>query len=523
MQFSFRFTPVGFFARCAVWMLATGTGSVLLPGVVSAQTLQTQEQGKSTHPSWWLEPHIAVQHTVTSNVRRNATDISDQVTEVSPGLRWVGNTARIKGFADYTLHGIHYAHDSDQANVRHKLNAHVAIEAIEQRVFVDVDGVVSLQSLSAFGAPVDGAPANPNAVQTSRFGISPYLRGRFGSAAEYEVRYKVQRTLTDTDRSSNITLQDWRLHLNNQASGQRLGWSVDATQEQADYSFGRSIDTTALRGRLSYAATPQLMLAVVGGTESTNQISLERESHRIWGVGAQWRPSERTRLVFERESRYFGESHNVLLEHRTARTVWRYTDTRGVSNGLGVPSASMGGLFDLLNGFYAPMEPDPIRRTQLVLAEMDRLGLPADFQVPQDFLRSSSTLKRSQQLSLALLGRRSVVTLAVMQSQQQRLGLQGLNLGDDFDANAHIRQRGWGLLLSHRLTPNMSVQTGLVEQRSVGTASDQQTRVRSLSLGLNTLLAPRTSGAILLRRTVSNGRASPYNESALVATLTHRF
>lgn len=521
MRSSFRSPPLVLFARCAVWVLATGTGPALLPGAVSAQT--TPAQGQANPPSWWLEPRIEVQHTATSNVRRDATDITDQVTEVSPGFRWVAHTARVKGFADYSLRGFHYARDAGHDNVRHHLNASAAIEAIEQRAFIDVTGVVTVQPLSVFGAPVDGAPGNPNAAQTSSFGLSPYLRGRFGSAAGYEARYSVQHTDTDTARRSNVTVQDWRLRLDNQHSGQLLRWSVNANQERVDYSLGQSIDTAALRARLRYAVMPQLELAVVGGVESTNQISVARESHRISGVGAQWRPSPRTTLLFERENRYFGGAHNVVLEHRSARTVWRYTDKKGISNGLGGQSASQGALFDLLDGFYTSIEPDPIRRTQRVLAEIDRLGLPADLQVPQDFLRSSSTLKREQQLSLALLGRRSMVALAVMQSHNQRLGQVGLSLGDDFDVNERIRQRGWSLLLAHRLTPNTSVQAGWIAQRSTGTAQGLETRVRSLALGLNTLLAARTSGALLLRRTLSDGSSSPYNESAIVAILTHRF
>lgn len=520
-------------ARCAVCTLTVAPA--LLPSVVSGQTLQeaakaTQEPGKAQHepgkanaPTWLLEPRIKLQHTVTSNVRRDATDTSDQVTEVSPGLRWMGHTARIKGFADYSLRGFHYARSTAPSSVEHNLNASASIEAVEQRVFVDVNGMVKMQPISAFGAPVDGTPANPNAAQTSRFGLSPYLRGRFGSAADYEARYSVQRTHTDIARRSNATLQDWLLRLDNQHSGQLLEWSVNASQEKSDYSIGRSIDTTALRGRLGYAVTPQLQVTVLGGAESTNQLSPVRESHSITGVGAHWRPSERTTLLLERENRYFGSAHNVLLEHRTVRTVWRYTDKKGISRGLGAQSASLGALFDLLDGFYTSIEPDPILRSQLVLAEIERLGLPADLQVPQDFLRSSSTLERVQQLSLALLGRRSMVTLAVMQSQNQRLGQRELNLGDDFDVNGRIRQRGWSLQAAHRLTPYTSVQAGLIGRRSVGTALDQETRVRSLVVGLSTLLAPRTSGSVVLRRTLSDGKSSPYDESAIVATLTHRF
>ena len=513
----YRRTASASVARCAA--LALAAAPAFFPCLATAQ--QEAEPATSRQPSLWLEPRVTLQHTVTSNARLDSTAISDQVTEVSPGFRLVSNTARVKGFADYSLRGIHYAKQSNSSHVEHNLNANAVIEAVEQWAFVDVSGVVAPQSISVFGAPVNGSPANPNASQTASYRISPYLRGHLGSVADYEARYSLQDTRTDTSSRSNVTVQDWLLRVGSN-KGQVLGWSVDGSQQTADFSLDRRIETSALRGTLNYAVTPQLLLSGVGGTESTNQISATRESHSIWGAGATWQPSQRTRLSVNGERRYFGNAYNVALEHRTARTVWRYTDSRGISNGQDAQSASLGPLFDLLNGFYAQIEPDPIRRAKLVLAEIDRLGLSTGTQVLPDFLRSSSTVQRMQQLSLALLGQRTMVTLTASHSNNRRLD-GTLHLGDDFDTNANIRMRGVSLLLAHRLTPNTSIQASLDERRSVGTVPGLETRVRTLSLGLNTLLAPRTSGGIQVRRSLSDGSASPYSESAVVGTITHRF
>lgn len=500
--------------------LAMASVPALLPGAVTAQ--QDDVQAAPRQPSLVFEPRVSVQHTITSNARLDATSVSDQITEVIPGFQLISNTARVKGFVDYSLHDVYYARESRFNSIRHNLNASAVVEAVEQWAFIDVAAVVASQPISAFGAPVGGLPANPNTSQTSSFRFSPYLRGRIGAAVDYEARYSVQDTRTKTDSRSDITTQDWLLHLGSRESGRIVGWALDASNQVADYSLGRSIETTALRARVSFAVTSQLVLTGIGGTESTNQLSPKRESHRITGFGAAWQPSERSRLSFERESRYFGESHNASLEHRTGRTVWRYTDIKAISNGLGAQSASLGSLFDLLDGFYTQLEPDPIRRTQLVLAEIERLGLPANVQVFQDFLRSSSTLQRVQQLSLALLGQRSTVTLAISRSDNRSIG-GPLQLGDDFDTNSRIRQRGWNLWLAHRLTPNSSIHASWGDQRSVGTLPGLETRVRSLVVGWNTLVARRTSAGIQIRRVLSDGPASPYSESAIVGTITHRF
>lgn len=225
----------------------------------------------------------------------------------------------------------------------------------------------------------------------------------------------------------------------------------------------------------------------------------------------------------ERENRYFGESHNVLLEYRTARTLWSYVDRKNINTGLGDRSlATIGSLYDLLDNIYARIEPNSIRRSQLVLQEIERRGVPANTQVFPDYLTSSSTVQRLQQLSLALLGQRGTVTVAVSRSDSRALdGL--LRLGDDFDVNTRIRQRGWHLTAGHRLTPNASVNASLSDVRSLGSAPGQETRVRSFALGWDALVARRTSVGIQLRRSLLNGGARDYSESAITGFITHRF
>lgn len=503
--------------------------AAMLQSDISPLQAQTRLQSQSTkvrtdpHRSgFWLEPRLTVQHTATSNVRLDAMNSSDQVTEVMPGFRLLSDTARIKGFVDYSLRAAHYAKKAATDKFWHDLNAKVVVEAVEDRFFIDLYGIASLQPISVFGAPGADTPANRNMAQTSIFGLSPYLKGRISSDVDYEARYSVRDVRTDADNRSDITTHDWLLHVGSRNTGRIVGWAVDATQQTADFSSGRRIDTTALRGRISYAITPQLRIVGIGGVESSNQLSPNQKSHDIVGFGGNWQPSERTRLLFERESRYFGESHNVEFEHRTPRTVWRYTDRRSITNGLGMQSASLGSLYDLLDGFYARLEPNPVRRAQLVLADIERRGLPANMQVFQDFLTSENILQRVQQLSFALLGQRSSLTMAISRTDSRRLE-GSLNLGDDFATNTQIRQRGWSLMLAHRLTVNSSIHASIGEMRSVGSVPGLETRVRPLVIGWSTLLTRRTNTGLQLRRVLSDGSTSRYDESAIMGFITHRF
>jgi uncharacterized protein (PEP-CTERM system associated) len=237
----------------------------------------------------------------------------------------------------------------------------------------------------------------------------------------------------------------------------------------------------------------------------------------------EWRPSDRSRVFVEAERRYFGTGHTISLDHRTGRTVWRYSNTRGaVTNTLAATSASLGSIYDLLDGQFLADFPDPVARAQRVDAELRRLGLPADAEVFDDFLRSSAALERSQRLSVALVGVRSVVTFAVARGDSQRLD-PVVALGDDFDLNTSIRQRSWSINYAHRLTPITSFTAALSNRRNIGTALGQENRLRTLTLGATTQLGVRTSGSVQLLRSYYDSSVGTYDETAISGLITHRF
>ena len=114
----------------AAWVLASA------PGLVAAQVPDLGSDPQSRTPSTqspagggvaarsgsdqleprasgqWFEPRISVQHTVTNNSRLIHNGSGDQITEVMPGFRLARDTARLKGFVDYTLRAVNYARDT---------------------------------------------------------------------------------------------------------------------------------------------------------------------------------------------------------------------------------------------------------------------------------------------------------------------------------------------------------------------------------------------------------------------------
>ena len=499
---------------------------LLLSASVQTQALAQDAAATGPKPTLWLEPRISVGATLSDNGNLSATNPrSEQLIEVSPGVRLVMNGPRVRGFFDYSLRGLYYTQDTSGDNLRQALNASGTFNAWDNRFFVDVSGVIDDQAVSAFG-PSANTFGDTNRSETASFRFSPYFKGSLADTADYELRYSLETRNTQANTRSDVTVQALSLALGSRPQGQTLGWSLNASSQDVDYSLGRATSTNNLRAGLIVAITPQLSSTLFAGVESNDILTPERKSYNTIGVDVDWRPSNRSRVFVGLEDRYFGNAHNIALEHRTARTVWRLTDTRGVVDSpLQAAQASLGSIYTLLDNLYAPTVPDPVERAQRVNAELLSLGLPADAPIFQSFLSSSATVQRAQSLSLALVGQRSVVTFALTRNRSNRLQSL-LSLGDDFDTNSRIDLQGWSVNLALRLTPISSVSASLARQTSEGNGIGftQTNRSTSFDLGYTTRLAPRTSGSLQLRHTQYNNSAvNAFSETAIIGLLTHRF
>ena len=84
-------------------------------------------------------------------------------------------------------------------------------------------------------------------------------------------------------------------------------------------------------------------------------------------------------------------------------------------------------------------------------------------------------------------------------------------------------QQGLSLSVGHRLTPQTSASADWSLQRNEGSQTGLSTRLNTLTLRLNTQLAPRTSGSLQLRRSVQDSPANPYGETSIAGFVNHRF
>jgi len=472
-----------------------------------------------------MVPRISISETLTDNVRLTSTgQQSDQITEISPGIRISSEGARLKGYFDYAVNEIVYAQSTSSSRTQNALTTFGTLEAVDNWAYLDFSGSISQQTISAFGAPsTSNASINANQSEVSSYRVSPYVRGRLGDMARYEARYSRAVTQGDTAAGSGVATADGVVNISGDSAFRNLGWSADASQQTIDYSTGRPTEADRLNLGLSYSITPQLSVSANAGRETNNYTSIDKQGYGTSGVGVNWFPSENTKFSAALDHRSFGDTHRLSFEHRTARTAWKFTDSKDAS---ATPSqtgiTSIGPIYDILYSQFASIEPNPTARAQLVNAYMQANNISPGTNVTSSFLTSALSLTRRQDLLFALLGVRDTITFMATRSESSRLDIVSSGV-DDLTTSSLVRQRGFSVNYTHRLTPDYSLGVLASQQKTSGDSSLQDATLRLLNVNVTGKVGKRTTASVGIRRVSYSGNTAPYEETAVMFNLIMQF
>ena len=495
-----------------------------------------------------IAPRVSVSETYTNNVLLSSTDKQGElVTQVSPGIRIVSTGGRITGSLDYSLNELMYARNTSARRSENALNAVGKIEAIDKWAYIDFSGVIGQQSISAFGAPSSGGILlNGNSTETSVFTLSPHISGRLGGAADYEARYSLTSSQSKSDLVSSSDSKDLSVSLNGVGNRFGTGWTLAAAHHVIDYSRGRSTQTQLVSGQVSYLLNPQFGVYVKANHESSDlttaanqqdnytalganwspnpdaRLSVNKDTRGATGYTASWVPSARTSVSATRERRLYGDTHSIVLAYRTPNTAWTFNDSRSVVTTPGQASgAGSASLYDLLFGQFAAGESDPVKREQYNVF-LQANGIKPNATAVGGFLASSVSLQRQQQLSFALFGVRSTVTVILTRGQNSSLDPLS-TVVDDFSTSSVVRQNGLSVNYSYRWTSRSVLSFAATRQNTTGSATQAGTSSRSVNVNLSTQLSKDTSANVGARHVVFSSSTAPYTETAVLGNLSLQF
>jgi uncharacterized protein (PEP-CTERM system associated) len=157
------------------------------------------------------------------------------------------------------------------------------------------------------------------------------------------------------------------------------------------------------------------------------------------------------------------------------------------------------------------------KAVELVLAQ---LQLNPNQQTTSSFLSSRASIQRRQQLSLALSGVRNTITFMVNRNESQSI-LAAVALNDDFSQNNVIKQQGFSVNVSHRLSDlsNLTLLASRQESTGTGTAT-LKTTMTMYQVNVSTKLGAKTTGSLSARHAQFDSTDTPYTENALIGTLS---
>ena len=161
----------------------------------------------------------------------------------------------------------------------------------------------------------------------------------------------------------------------------------------------------------------------------------------------------------------------------------------------------------------AAIEPDPVRRDLLVRSLLADQG---------GFLTRAVTLQRRHEASMMWNGLRGSFSARVFSGDTSRLDrVSGAQ--DDLAGAGSVRQRGWGLNASYRLSPRASASRGYTSTTTADAGNQPGNDQQSASFTLSQQLAQRATLSLTLRHTAFDSVLRPYDENAAVLLLSLRF
>jgi uncharacterized protein (PEP-CTERM system associated) len=479
-------------------------------------------------------PTISVEETLTSNAnfdRGIGTPKADLVTTITPGfvLDYRSARATVAGAVAVPIY-VYARTGSDNNRALPQASLNGTIEAIERLFYVDGSIYVSQQYVTPFGArPVSAVNGTGNEYTAQTYRISPYFKGELPGRIRYELRDNNAWTRLSQSSGSVSGLNN---AYTNQIIGTvdsdpvPLGWGADFLRNSVKFTDQQAFVTQLARLRGVYRVDPQLELNASFGYED-NDYAFVQYRGSIYGVGARWRPTERTVLDGRWEHRFFGSSYKASFDHRTALTVWNLLVSRDVSTyPEQVASLAAGtNVATLLNSLFALRVPDPVLRQQLVDQFIRERGLPLFVNDALQLYTQQISLVTSARGSVGLIGARNTLFFNGFYHKNEAITAAGNVAPDPTSGLTNNTQTGGSIVWTHNLSP-LLVMTSTLDYLHTKALPPQSVRTDqgALTVMLTRPISPLTSIHAGARyQSLRSDVRTDYEETAIFVGFDHRF
>jgi uncharacterized protein (PEP-CTERM system associated) len=351
----------------------------------------------------------------------------------------------------------------------------------------------------------------------------------FSGGATYLLRYDaIWSNLGNAQNLAGATAsytQSWTGRIDSPI--RTFGWSLEALANSTKFTNQQAVTNEIVRGYLNYRPDPQVLLYGIGGYEWNNYYATQ-SSDVVYGVGGEWRPTERTNVRGSWQERFFGSEYLAAVTHRNPYTAFDVNASRNIST---YPqqlfAAPAGGdVGALVNAAFTTRIPDPVQRSAAVQNFLLTSGLPATLQSPLNYYVQQVFLYEQQSATFTLLGVRNSTAFTLYNRKQEVIsGATGVALPVPVGRLNNNTQRGGMLAFNHRLTPVTDLTASARRFQTIATPPLTGTSTTNAFLVSATQkLSPQTDGIAGLTYTdFSSDISSDYTAFTVFVGLSHRF
>jgi uncharacterized protein (PEP-CTERM system associated) len=359
--------------------------------------------------------------------------------------------------------------------------------------------------------------------------ISPYLRKRYETFADFEARYAHDGVSSDTGGFATYNNDRFSLSANSGAAFNKIGWNAIYLRQQTSYSGFSSTNSDYANAAGRYNLTDQFALTGSVGYERYGyDFTSESPSGASWSVGFAWTPTPRTRLEASAGQRFYGNTYALNGTLRNRYEVWNVSYNEQITT----PAAQLAQTVSIptttfLDQLFAQSIPDAATRTQAVDAYIRATGLPATLSYQVNGLSNSYFLQKRAQASVGLNISKSTLVLTAYNVVNSPQSVQGVNSGLAANNNlafaADTHQAGVSALWTLRLAPLTSVNVNSQYYRTSSSSIDRVDHNELLTVGLSRQFLPKLNGTVELRRYQGTyGGVGSFRENAVSAILSMR-